>query len=203
VDRLSEALSADPTLPGHPFADELNHLSEHSIELAAVWLHHTLGQPVTMLPVLCGSLHTYVDAPARTAGGEGLSPAHVKHIADAMEVLRQTARRRRTVFIAAADLAHVGPAFGDATPAGEARRTLVRSADAALLDAFCLGDKEGSLANVRSVADAYRICGLAPMYMTMWAAGEGRGRWFAYDQCPADAENASFVSIAGALLYRD
>lgn len=197
VDEVSEALAADPALPGHPFADEFNHIGEHSVELAAVWLHYAARRPVATLPILCGSLHRYVSP----AGRHG-SPAGLSHISDAVAIIRKAARTRRTVFIAAADLAHVGPAFGDLEPASQADRDRVQSADEGLLDSFARGDGPGFLSQVRAAGDVNRICGLAPAYMALWAAGEGAGRWSAYSQCPADAEDGSFVSIAGGLLYQ-
>ncbi len=197
VDELAEVLAADPTLPDHPFADEFNHIGEHSVELAAVWLHYAAGRTVAVLPLLCGSLHRYVSP----AGRHG-SPANLPHIADAIEVVRKAARARRTVFIAAADLAHVGPAFGDTEPPSQTDRARVQSADERLLDSFVRGDGPGFLRQVGEAGDVNRICGLAPAYMALWAAGEGTGRWMAYRQCPADADGGSFVSIAGALLYQ-
>jgi len=197
VDELAEALGADPALPEHPFADEFNHIGEHSVELVAVWLHYAAGRPVAVLPVLCGSLHRYVSPDGRSG-----SPTDVSHISDAIGIIRKAAGKRRTVFIAAADLAHVGPAFGDSAPASQADRARVQSADEGLLDSFVRGDGAGFLRQVREAGDVNRICGLAPAYMALWAAGEGTGRWSAYSQCPADDEDRSFVSIAGSLLYQ-
>ena len=35
------------------FAEELHHKGEHSVELAAVWLHHFLGgRPCSIVPML-------------------------------------------------------------------------------------------------------------------------------------------------------
>ena len=51
IDRL-EAAWGDDSL----FAEELHHRREHSIELAAVWLHYMRkGEPVALVPILCGS----------------------------------------------------------------------------------------------------------------------------------------------------
>ena len=51
VEALAEAMGTEAA-----FAGELDHRSEHSIELAAVWLHHIrAGQPCELAPVLCGS----------------------------------------------------------------------------------------------------------------------------------------------------
>jgi hypothetical protein len=37
--------------------------------------------------------------------------------------------------------------------------------------------------------------------MTMWAADTTIGTWIGYQQCQADEEDTSFVSIAGAALF--
>ena len=201
VSRLAEALNADPSLEDHAFTDEFNHIGEHSVELAAVWLHHaTGGRPVTVLPVLCGSLHEYWHAVEGTAPRPG-TPADEPHIAAAVDILREEAARRRTVFIAAADLAHTGPAFGDAAPVGAADRDRVRDSDARLMDLAVRGNRDGLLAAIRSVSDADRVCGVAPLYLALWSAGASEGEWMGYRQCPADSGNGSFVSVAGALLY--
>jgi hypothetical protein len=201
VARMAEALSEDPELPGHPFADESNHIAEHSVELAAVWLHHALGgRPAAVVPILCGSLHRYASAGSKRVKD---APDRLGHLAGAMTMLREAAAARRTVFVAAADLAHVGPAFGDSAPAAQAVRSSAAGTDAAVLDAFVRADRAGVLSQVQSNSDATRICGLAPMYFTAWAAGSAgaTGEWFAYRQCPADDAGHSFVSIAGGLVF--
>ena len=44
------------------FEGELHHRSEHSIELAAVWMQHILGDhPVKFLPILCGPIDQFED----------------------------------------------------------------------------------------------------------------------------------------------
>ncbi len=44
------------------FADEIHHLQEHSIELAAVWLHYVRrGEPLPMVPLLCGSFESLLE----------------------------------------------------------------------------------------------------------------------------------------------
>ncbi|MBN1977562.1 MAG: AmmeMemoRadiSam system protein B, partial [Anaerolineae bacterium] len=56
VDALAGAVG-----PEEAFADELFHRVEHSIELAAVWLHHVrVGRPCEIVPVLCGSFGRFV-----------------------------------------------------------------------------------------------------------------------------------------------
>ncbi len=76
-------------MENHPFADEFNHLNEHSIELASIWLNWAIGdRAVKMLPILCGSLGEYVRDGGEAASG---SPAEHVQIADAIGLLQQVA----------------------------------------------------------------------------------------------------------------
>ncbi|MDA0233010.1 MAG: AmmeMemoRadiSam system protein B [Chloroflexi bacterium] len=151
-----------------------------------------------MLPILCGSLGDYVlgDGSLRDA-----SPTDHPQIADAIGLLQQVARHRRTVFVAAADLSHIGPAFGDEDEADDETRKEIEEYDSELMSAVIRGRHEDFLEVVRRDEDDSRVCGLAPIYMTLWAAGASDGRWMGYQQCATDEKGGSFVSIAGGLLY--
>ena len=132
VDELVSVLGEEAA-----FDEELHHAGEHSIELVLVWLHHYLGQrSCQVLPILCGSFHPYV---------EGADPDAEPSLVEAMEVIRRRMDGSRCLIIAAADLAHVGPAFGDPYPWGLAEREQLRAQDARLLEAACLGDEESFL----------------------------------------------------------
>jgi hypothetical protein len=197
VDELSRILSPDEAIDDHAFADEFNHASEHSIELATVWLHRALGRSnAKALPVLCGSFGRLIMDGAKT-------PDEHPQIAAAIGHLQAVARERRTVFIAAADLAHVGPAFGDDETfvVDSDGRERVKSDDETLLELIIVGDRKRFFELIKQKADRNKICGLAPIYMTLWASGATSGNWTAYLQCQADQEDTSFVSIAGAALY--
>ena len=72
---------------------------------------------------------------------------------------------RRVAFIAGADLAHVGPRFGDPQPVepGRARaRSIARTARCSR--AVEAGDADGFFESVRRDGDRRRICGLSPIY---------------------------------------
>jgi AmmeMemoRadiSam system protein B len=197
VDDLSKILSSDDSIDDHAFADEFNHANEHSIELATVWLHRALGRSdAKMLPVLCGSF-------GRLLMDGAISPDEHPQIFAAIERLQTVTSERRTVFIAAADLAHVGPAFGDIETflVDSDGRARVESDDKALLESITAGDRKQFFELIKQKADSNKICGLAPIYMTLWASGATSGSWNAYQQCQADEEDTSFVSIGGAALY--
>jgi len=184
-------------LPHHAdglFADELHHRCEHSIELQAVWLAHIFGDtPAPVLPILCGSLHASVE--------RGESPSADARISHLLGALRAAITDRRVLIVAGADLAHVGPRFGDG-PMGAADRLRVEEDDRKALAASAARDAEGFFRAIASIRDRNRICGLAPMYHALALAGRDgpAGTVIAYDQCPADDASTSFVSIATLAL---
>jgi AmmeMemoRadiSam system protein B len=188
VDRLAQAIGEDDA-----FEEELHHRREHSIELAAVWLHLMSGSPPpAVIPVLCGSFYRFTE-------GE-TDPAAFETFERALAALGEATAGRRVLLVAAADLAHVGPAFGDPQPYGADDRAHLAEKDARLLEAICAGDAAEFFGQLREERDARRICGLPPIYLTLRFLAGARGEVVSYDQCPADAAGGSLVSIAGVLL---
>lgn len=188
VQALASALGEETA-----YAEELHHRSEHSIELAAVWLHFVRGgEPVSLVPILCGSFAAFV--------ADEANPADHPPFAATVEVLRAAMASRRTLVVAAADLAHVGPAFGDPYGLDFVARAQLRQADERLLATVYGGDSAAFFAQVQGEGDRRNICGLPPIYLTLRLLGETSGRPAGYAQCPADPQGLSFVTIAGVLL---
>lgn len=197
VDEIARILSTDSTIEDHPFADEFNHANEHSIELATIWIHRAIGNSeAKMLPILCGSFGGLLEDDAPNIEDH-------PEISRVMRLLQSVAGERRTIFIAAADLSHVGPAFGDTElmPKESEDRRRVESEDGVLMEAVVNGNRRRFFEAIRKNEDRNRICGFAPIYMTMWATDTTIGTWNGYQQCQADEEDTSFVSIAGAALF--
>ena len=191
VHALEEALKDGDR---EPYAEEVHHLNEHSIELASVWLHYFLkGRSCPMVPVLCGSFQHFVAGDAGPETDEAMSAA--------LEVLKEAAKGRKTLVIAAGDLAHVGPAFGDPAPVDRAGKARLAAGDAESLAAICEGDADEFFRVSQRERDARKVCGLPPIYMALRLLDGVRGVSMGYDQCPADEAGGSLVSIAGALLY--
>jgi len=185
VDQVARAVGAEAA-----FGAELHHRTEHSIELAVVWLHHMLGgQECQLVPVLCGGFGEYI-------GGDK-SPAEDEVLTDALEVLREAAAAYKTVVIAAGDLAHVGPAFGDRYAIDIMEKARLKTADERLMSSVCSGDEDGLLELIKSEGDRSRICGLPPIYMALSLLGDADGAVAGYAQCPADQASDSYVSICG------
>ncbi len=210
VDAMAAALGGDAA-----FAEEIHHRGEHSVELAAVWLHHIRdGVPCTVIPVLCGHPRPYL------VGVGGREPSDVQPVADeqdggldaqpswaraqrALDALRRATAGRRVVTVAAADLAHVGPAFGDPEPFSARAKDEVRLADEELL-AACNDGPAAVLRAAGRIDDRYRVCGLSPIALALAFTGAVIAETTGYDQCPAGADGGddSIVSIAGVILRR-
>ena len=184
VDELARGLGEEDA-----FAEELHHKNEHSIELASVWLHHARrGRPVEVVPILCGSFAHFVAGQA--------DPAEDERFATTLAVLRAALAERKTLVVAAADLAHVGPAFDGRPVRGEGQARL-RSADDRLLAAMAAGSAERFFVELKAVEDQNNVCGLPPIYLALRLLGAAAGHAVAYDQCPADEQQTSWVSVAG------
>jgi len=187
VNRLAEALG-----PENAFAEELHHRGEHSMELALVWLQYLRGQePCPILPVLCGSFSHFMTGEAKIED-ESKFKAFVN-------ALRAEIARRRTVVVAAGDLAHLGPVF-DGPPLDAVTQAQMKVDDIALLDAICQGNAEGFLEFMKSGQHERNVCGLSTFYFTLDVLGQTRGQTIAYDLCPADNNGTSFVSVCGIVL---
>ena len=187
VEALAKAIGEEAA-----FAAELHHRNEHSIELATVWLHHMRGgEPIDLVPVLCGSYGHFV-------AGEA-DPGHDPSIAAFVETLRQKTKGRRAIVVAAGDLSHVGPAFGG-EPYGPTECAHLRVADDEIMARTCAGDAAGFFEAIKRVGDGNNVCGLPPIYLALRMLGQTEGEQVAYDRCPADEQESSFVSIGGIVL---
>jgi AmmeMemoRadiSam system protein B len=187
VDRLAAVLG-----PKNAFADELHHQGEHSIELALVWLQHIRGgAPCAVLPVLTGSFHHFMTGAARIEDEEKFKGF--------INILRAEMEQRRTVVVAAGDLAHLGPAF-DEPPLDFTAHAQMKIDDEALMTNLCAGDAAGFYKFMQAGQYRRNVCGLAPFYFTLSVLNQSQGHPITYDRCPADENDTSYVSVCGIVL---
>ena len=179
------------------FVDEHHHRGEHSLEFQAVWLRYLYGEKldaIPTLPILCGSLHDFMDDGSRTT----TDPADAADVGGFLHALTDAVKGRRVLWIAGADLAHVGPRFGDEKPLSAEDRASLERRDQVTLKLAAAGDANGWFAEIKRERDVRRVCGLTPIYALLRAAQPGKGLLASYGQCPA--EEGSVVSIA-SLVY--
>jgi AmmeMemoRadiSam system protein B len=187
VDALAQAVGPDKAFEG-----ELHHKGEHSIELAAVWLHHARGErPCAVVPVLCGSFQGFVQGDA--------DPGEDVVLTAFVDACRQALAGRQALVVAAADLAHIGPAFGG-RPVGLVERARLQAADDQLMERICAGDATGFFTAIHSVQDRHNVCGLPPIYLALRILNPVCGEQVAYLRCPADQAGTSLVSICGIVF---
>lgn len=187
IERLAKAAEFDV------YADQFNHKREHSLEFQAVFLRHLLGdREARIIPILAGlgeQQHT------------GKSPTQYKAIERFFDEVRAIVDEKRAVVIAGADLAHVGPRFGDAKPLTDRQRELLDETDRESLDHAERVEAEGFWAHVAKDLDTRRVCGLGPIYSLLRTMNrDARGQLTHYEQT-VDAEEGSIVSHAAMGFY--
>lgn len=172
---------------------ELVHRTEHSIEFQAVLLRHLAGREApAIVPILCSSFHRHVQS--------GLDPVSDPQVARFVEALRATlAESPGALVIGAADLAHLGPRFGDPDPvaprvarwcAARDRDCLVRAAGRRPAEFF---------QEIAAEGDRRRVCGISAIYTALSVLPrEARGTLLHYGQAldPRRTTLVSFASIA-------
>jgi AmmeMemoRadiSam system protein B len=173
-------------------ADEFAHRGEHSIEFQAVFLRHVIpaGRPVRIVPVLCGSFHQQVEARCAPAPG-GQMEAFLGALRDTVAALGG-----RTVIVASAYLAHVGPQFGDPRPLTPGQLRELEDADRRMLSPVEAGDAEGFFHALAADGDRRHICGLPPIYAALRILGGHPGRLIRYGQWPDPNGTVTFAALA-------
>jgi AmmeMemoRadiSam system protein B len=189
----------DARYSGDLLADEFAHRAEHALEFQVVYLRYLqergyLG-PAKVVPILCGSPHGYTSP--------GTSPLQAPLVAEFLLLLadRLAADGRRACIVAGADLAHVGPQFGDPQPNSAAFLAEVDRADRAMLEIAASVNPEEFFASVMDDGDRRRICGVAPMYSLLRLLPPARGEVLRYTQW-ADSSGHSAVTFASVAYYR-
>ncbi len=179
------------------FADEFSHRAEHSIEFQAVYLRY-LGLAGgeargRIAPILCGSFPGLVPP--------GGSPMEVPAVGQFVEALRAAVAEYpgRVCIIAGADLAHVGPQFGDPSPVTNAFLERVAEGDQEMLEFVARTDAEGFYQQVMRDDDSRRICGLSPIYVMLAALQNAQGRVLKYTQW-VDSTGYGSVTFASVVF---
>jgi AmmeMemoRadiSam system protein B len=189
VDRIARATEFDA------YADEFNHKREHSIEFQVVFLKHLLGaRPARIIPVLAGLGEAQVGKtdPAEDADA-------MRFLAAVREVVLE--RGSRAVVVAGADMAHVGPRFGDRAPYDARERARLAAADEASVSCAAEGDATRFWTDVVSDLETRRVCGLGPIYSLIKSLpGGSRGKVLHYEQT-IDEQDGSIVSHAALGFY--
>ncbi len=190
VDRLNDGCSWDL------FHGEISHRTEHSIEFQLTFLQYLLNgkREFKIVPILCNSFFKLVE--------EGKSPAEDERIELFLNSVRDIVSElgERAFIIAGADLAHVGPKFGDREEVNDGTLSLIKERDLLSLEHCENLDAEGFYRSIEKEKDWRKICGLSPIYSLLSTAGVSRGKILDYDQA-LEPDTGSVVSFASAAFY--
>ena len=182
-------------------ADEYLHKGEHSLEFQAVFLCHALEardgrkdapQP-RIVPILCGL------GDAQSSGRDPALDADAESFIAALSELVDRCRGRVLV-VAGADLAHVGPRFGDAMPLDDRGRERLALRDGESIALAVDRDASGFFTQVQSDLDTRRVCGLGPIYTMLRVLPAAKGARLHYAQ-HVDPDEGSIVSHASLAYY--
>lgn len=173
------------------FAAEMGHRGEHSIEFQAVFLRYLFGgrRDFTIVPILASFAHE-----ALAQGQKAEDDPRVAAFLDAV-VETAAAQKRRVAFVAGADLAHVGPRFGDRRPVSDAELARIEREDRAMLEPVARGDAAGFFASIEADGDRRRICGFSPIYAMLRCLPGVPGTVRHYGQWPDPQAVVSYASV--------
>ena len=189
LDRMSSGTKTDF------FADELAHKLEHSVEFQVLLLQYLWSERVEhqdqplLVPILCsfgfGDLEKHADTPSYTKIED-----FVTNLTRAIEECG-----KRVCVIASADLAHLGPRYGDSVGIGDGELSIVKADDMELCSPLGRGDREAFVQLIARQNDRRRVCGFSPIYTLLSVLKPRRGTLVCYDQTRMDNQG-SVVSFA-------
>jgi len=178
------------------FADEPVHGREHALEFQILFLQHLLAsrRDIRIVPVLCGSFLEFIS--------DDRSPSRELQFAEFVDALRRAiaSAGKRVCLIAGADLAHVGPRFGDREPLTPNVLQRVEEQDREMLGHVERLDPEGFFRYIAREGDRRNICGLSPIYTMLHAIDATEGKLLRYDKT-VDPSAQSAVTFASLAFY--
>lgn len=190
VDRLNDSCTWDL------FKGEISHRTEHSIEFQVAFLQYLLNgkREFRIVPILCNSFYRLIE--------QGKSPNEDERIELFLSSVRDIVSElgERAFIIAGADMAHVGPKFGDLEAVSDGTLNLIKERDLFSLERCENLDAEGFYRSVEQEKDWRKICGLSPIYSLLRTACVSRGKILDYDQA-LEPDTGSVVSFASAAFY--
>jgi hypothetical protein len=189
VDALAAASDFDP------WYDRLNHKREHSLEFQAVFLRHVLGdRPARIVPILAGLGEHQI---------RGTQPGRDKKVAKFLDAVRGLVCETpgKVIVVAGADLAHVGPRFGDPSAFDAEQRSALEVTDRASLERAIRRTSTDFWSHVAADLETRRVCGLAPIFSMLEVLPEkAEGEILHYEQ-NIDEDDGSIVSHAAVGFY--
>jgi len=191
IDALSEELGRDAA------AEEILHAAEHVIEFQLIFLQHVMSgrHSFSIVPILCSLPHQIFD--------EDRTPQPDRLVFDEFcRALREVCRKspKSVCFISSADLAHIGPRYGDSFVPHQGTISDVLQKDSETLAHLERLDVKAFISYVAREKDSRRICGFPPITTMLHCMDSKGGRLLSLDFAQVDDRN-SFVSFASMIFH--
>ncbi len=174
------------------FAEELVHKVEHSVEIQVVLLQFLAGgtcNSFRILPVLLGGFHRMMEHRELPSSDPELEAG----IRALKEVLNNYPGR--ACIIASADLAHLGPQFGDPGAVSYPELGRAEREDLSMLQWVMKGNPDGFYRHIMAEGDRRRICGLPPIYVWLRVLEGKEVRLIDYAQAHHPQCTVTFASL--------
>ncbi|MEN6294524.1 MAG: AmmeMemoRadiSam system protein B [Chloroherpetonaceae bacterium] len=178
---------------GNTFSfDDQAHRFEHTIEYQAVLSSYFFkNRKIKIIPILVGPFQKFVYENVDPISDPKIS-TFIKGLTESLQKLN-----RKPVFIASVDFSHIGIKFGDEFNANE-KLDECKQEDFKLIQAIEAMDKKAFFDNIISTKDAWKVCGVSPIYSLLAAVQVGTGYFLDYNQWYEEATKSavSFASLA-------
>ncbi len=191
VNALSDELGHDAA------AEEILHATEHVIEFQLIFLQYVMSErhSFSIVPILCSFPHYIFDQnrtqhPDRTTFDQFCQAIR--------EVCSRTSKS--VCFIASADLAHIGPRYGDDFFPHQGTISDVLEKDMESLGYLQKIDVQGFIRSIVRENDSRRVCGFPPITTMFHCMNANQGQLLSLDFAKVDDRN-SFVSFTSMIFY--
>ncbi len=190
---LTNALLETANEDAQLILDEIAHRNEHSIEFQVLMSQYFFkDKPFKILPILVNSFVGDIY--------KGILPSDDRKFVDFISNLRKVINESgyEAVYIASADMAHIGRKFDDDFDADE-RLSQLKIEDEELIHHLAKCEPVPFFQSVANIKDRNKICGLAPIYSILKLLEPSESRFLYYDIWN-EKETKSAVSF-GAFAY--
>ncbi|MBI4481593.1 MAG: AmmeMemoRadiSam system protein B [Acidobacteria bacterium] len=169
------------------------HRFEHAIEFQVLFLKFLYPTAhFRIVPLLCSYSFHFLDNRWVPGGTDRVREFH--------RALRRTLAscESSVCLIASADLAHVGPRYGDPGPPSEEFLEGVMACDREMLRSVEECRAQGFVDYVKSEGDRRRICGFSPIHTLLELVDSRRGKLLKHDRARMDDTHSTvtFASVA-------
>ena len=176
-------------LPYDPLEDEFAHRNEHTIEFQVLFLQYILKERAfKIFPILCNSFQEMIQ--------KGISPLEDDLYSTSITTLKETLSSVPNLcLIASADLAHVGPQFGDTHMVTPGTLAEIKAKDLEMLGYVEQLNGEELYRFILRERDKRNICGLPPLYALLHLKRAQLGELLNYQQW-YDSQGRGTVTFA-------